>query len=91
MSCVDFFFQKGMRPPPCAASTGAKSQPHSSTMTGQQVPYPKDDAQTQHSQLGDYFILATRLYTYIVYIELYMIHYLFLNRACATTFIPPLL
>ena len=79
--------------PPSAASTGARSQQHSSTITGgyvQQVPYPKDDAQTWHSQLGEYFILATRLYTYTLYIELYLIHYLFINRACPTTFIPPL-
>ena len=53
-----------MRPPPSAASTGARSQPHSSTITGgyvQQVPYSKDDAQTQHSQLGEYFILDCTL------------------------------
>ena len=46
-----------MRPPPSAASTGARSQPHLSTITRgyvQQVPYPKDDAQTRHSQLGEY-------------------------------------
>ena len=51
-----------MKPPPSAASTGARSQPHSSTITGgyvQQVPYPKDGAQTRHSRLGEYFILAT--------------------------------
>ena len=68
-----------MRPPSSAASTGARSQPHSSTITGsyvQQMPYPKDDAQTRHSQLGEYFILATRLYTY----TLYMIHSLSIHQ-----------
>ena len=57
-----FLSKKGMRPPLSAASTGARSQLHSSTITGgyvQQVPYPKDDTQTRHSQLGEYFILAT--------------------------------
>ena len=84
MSCVDFFFsKKGMRPPLSAASTGARSQLHSSTITGgyvQQVPYSKDDTQTRHSQLGQYFILATQLYTYTVYIELYMIHSLSIHQ-----------
>ena len=49
-----------MRHPP-ATSTGARPQLHWSTMTGgyvQQVPYPKDDAQTRHSQLGEDFTLA---------------------------------
>ena len=49
-----------MRPPYSAASTGARSQLHSSTMTGgyvQQVPYPEGGPQTQHSQLGEDFIM----------------------------------
>ena len=53
-----------MGPPSSAASTGTRSQLHSSTMTGgyvQQVLYPEGGTQTQHSQLGKDFILATRL------------------------------
>ena len=53
-----------MRPPSSAMSTGARSQPHLSTicMTGgyvQQVPYPEGGAQTQQSQPSEDFILAT--------------------------------
>ena len=47
------------RPPYSAASTGAMSQLHSSTMTGGYVPHPEGGAQTQHSQLGKDVLLAT--------------------------------
>ena len=57
-----------MRPPYSAASTGTRSQLHSSTMTGgyvQQVPHPEGGTQTQHSQLGEDFIMfLCHNYTY---------------------------
>ena len=57
-----------MRPPSSAASTRARLQLHSSAMTGgyvQQVLNSEGGAPTQRLKLGEDFILAIWLYTYL--------------------------